>query len=293
MVLKRSVFLEVRKTQGREGQKAENILDIFEKEAVLAKDRAKYGSGPSAESEKVVKGPDNLYECLRQLKEEFPMEALVYNESAEVMQIEDQRREKAYTLFSSMGDILLSMASDGSKFKSKDVTCTAETIRICYKFMPEGCDVPKWIKNSMAFINTDANFVKYARDYWAEMDEEEDQFDFGEHTVEVDSEAVQMRRRKSVMLIGFAEMAKEDDKKDEFGLKDVGTVVRGDEKRASLSKEQKEKNSARRASMMTMVDKSKMAMTDHRQSQSGASGRKKSKFQGMAQNVVGAFKQRS
>lgn len=50
------------------------------------------------------------------------------------------------------------------------------------------------------------------------MDEMEDDFDFGEAEVEVESEAVQMRRRKSVMLVGFAEMAKESNA-DDVGLK--------------------------------------------------------------------------
>ena len=41
------------------------------------------------------------------------------------------------------------------------------------------------------------------------------------------------------------------------------------EKRNSLSKEQQAKNASRRASMLVTMDKSKMNLTDHRQSTSG------------------------
>lgn len=44
----------------------------------------------------------------------------------------------------------------------------------------------------------------------------------------------------------------------------------GDERRASFSKEQKDRNANRRASMMTMMDTKKMNLTDHRGSSAGS-----------------------
>ena len=35
-----------------------------------------------------------------------------------------------------------------------------------FKLMPENSDVPLWLKNNMAFINTDGNFQKYAEVSW-------------------------------------------------------------------------------------------------------------------------------
>lgn len=94
------------------------MLDIIDK--VITKKGYKSATGPGEdEGKRAIPGVDNLYDCLTKLKEEFPQECLVYNESAEVMEIEEKRREKAYKLFNEMGEILSSMHSDGAKFKSQ------------------------------------------------------------------------------------------------------------------------------------------------------------------------------
>jgi len=289
MVLKRSVFLEVRRNKGIQlGEKGDSFLDTYEKN--LAADRqSKICRGPDGVKEvSAIPGSDDLYDAVRIIQEEFPQESLIYAEAAEAMEIESNRREKAYKIFKEMIEILNGMNDDGAKFRNKRCAVTAETLRQVYKYLPENNEVPKWIKNNMAFINMDENFQKYAKqyieaadfnleDYWADLEESGDAFDFGSFTDE-------KRRRKSVMLAGFAEIAEEKEV-EEGQLKDI-EVRQGDERRSSMTAEQKAKNNQRRASMMTMVDVSKMAKTDHRQSQSGASGRRASKFANLAKNVT-------
>lgn len=280
MVLKRSVFLEVRRNKGIQlGEKGDSFLDTYEKN--LAADRqSKICRGPDGVKEvSAIPGSDDLYDAVRIIQEEFPQESLIYAEAAEAMDIESNRREKAYKIFKEMIEILNGMNDDGAKFRNKRCAITAETLRQVYKYLPENNEVPKWIKNNMAFINMDENFQKYAKDYWADLEESGDAFDFG--SLDPSDEK---RRRKSVMLAGFAEIAEEKEV-EEGQLKDI-EVRQGDERRSSMTAEQKAKNNQRRASMMTMVDVSKMAKTDHRQSQSGASGRRTSKFANLAKNVT-------
>ena len=97
----------VRKNQGRTGQKAENVLDSFDRAVELKRKASLHPqqtTGPKAVGE-------DLGECFRQMEEQFPQECLVYSDSA--------ARAREYSLFEEMSKILMSMNKDRVKFKNK------------------------------------------------------------------------------------------------------------------------------------------------------------------------------
>ncbi|CAG5099380.1 Oidioi.mRNA.OKI2018_I69.XSR.g16499.t1.cds [Oikopleura dioica] len=251
MVLKRSVFLEVRRTQGRFGQKSSSFLEEYEEKQRKQKkvDFSKYGS--ETRSERKPAKEIDIDEIIRQTEEDFP-DSNCFNPLPE----KSERLEKESRLFFEMIKILKHQDKFGPKCKTPTIKANVDMLRSCASYMQEDEALPCWIKNAMTLISGDSNF------YY--------DFSFAKEEMYGNSDI----RRKTVMLDGFININNPIDENEASRtstLADLGNRLETG-KRGSMTKEQMMKLNTRRKSMILMVNQDKMNASDHRRDSLQAAG---------------------
>lgn len=264
MVLKRSVFLEVRRNQGRYGQKSASFLDEYE-----AKQRKKFDiSNRFGEPQKVNKQSKeiDIDDIIRQTQEDFP-DSNCFNPLPEKC----ERLERESHLFFEMCKIIKHQDKFGPKSKNPNVLVIINMLRGCASYMQENEALPGFIKDAMTTVSNDANFCNAAKKYWTEMEDDGDyDFSFAKEELYANSDI----RRKTVMLDSFININKieENEPARTSTLADLGNGRLDNGKRGSMTKEQMMKLNTRRKSMILMVNQEKMNSSDHRRDSLQAAG---------------------
>ncbi|CAG5099381.1 Oidioi.mRNA.OKI2018_I69.XSR.g16500.t1.cds [Oikopleura dioica] len=255
---KRSVFVEARKSQGRQGLPALSVLqEIEEKEresrvskmnSIMAR-ATKNAEEGGAGRKPILPWMNVDYE---KYKEEFPVEIMFFSQEDEEFIAEQ------YKKFEEMYNILDDMKDNRANLSNRKLVAEQELIRTMYKIYAEGVPLPTWLKGCLGRIHKDPKFGDYARNYWEEQGDEAEPVDF-EDFVEAEDPA-EIARRSGIFK--------------EAKVASLDTSVNTSAKIHSA--EEQQKINSRKASAMLTINKKDMARLDSRkQSLEGGSGNRR------------------